>query len=53
MYIDEALARANEGEKVVGKILDDALDILESRSKSSARLWGITFSDGVLQVQVR
>jgi Tfp pilus assembly protein PilF len=33
LYIDEAAARAKEGKEVVGKILDDALDILEESLK--------------------
>ena len=43
MYIDEALARANEGEKVVGKILDDALDILEESLKIKRSAMGYYF----------
>jgi len=33
LYLDEATARAKEGRQVVGKILDDALDILEQALK--------------------
>ena len=33
MFIDEAAARSGEGAAVVGKILDDALDILEEALK--------------------
>jgi tetratricopeptide (TPR) repeat protein len=33
LFIDEAAARAQEGEAVTGKILDDALDILEESLK--------------------
>jgi Tfp pilus assembly protein PilF len=33
LFIDEAEARAGEGKSVVGKILDDALDILEESLK--------------------
>ena len=33
LYIDEAAARSSEGQTVVGKLLDDALDILEESLK--------------------
>jgi len=43
LYIDEAAARAAEGTEVVGKILDNALDILEESLKIKRTAMGYYF----------
>jgi Tfp pilus assembly protein PilF len=40
LFIDEAAARSGEGSQVVGKILDDALDILEEALKMKRSAMG-------------
>ena len=43
LFIDEAATRAKEGREVVGKILDDALDILEESLKIQRSAMGYYF----------
>ena len=43
LFIDEAAARAKEGEEVVGKILDNALDTLEESLKIKRSPMGYYF----------